>query len=629
MTIKHLIAFPFVALLSVLATVSVYAQTDVPYPTDTPVPSPTSAPVPTTVPTTAVTLPEVPQGVSAVAVSHERIDVSWKKAANATAYEVYRNNELVAIVGSLFYSDNGLTPETTYSYKVRSFDGSNYSQFSTTVSATSKSEGDKAPEPTIPGDPDVSERQPAVFDNFSFVMVGSERRDFESIGEFEAGEDFVIYGKTENYADIEIVVNSAQKSFYAKADDKGFWEAKIDTTDMTPGMHTFQIIISAESFPEKYESEEYLFEISETEADTIQEEEADSFGSKVSRIVLTILIIVIIAFAVLVFVAVKKGWFKKLLGKDTDKNVKTPDGQDHNTSSAEQNSLEQSIGDIASAVIEPDTADTAPKTESGVQAETQPEAEPETSPESTAQVAQDTSVTPQQTEQSDTPAAEEDLPTSDTGTEMTADSQVSPSVPDAETEESTNDLSETSDEVSADDTQEITMGAQDSEGETPESTQDETMVDSTFSEDSAVADSDLSDSLANTGADTEADTGVDEEQEGIAGDEEVPVVDLSSTDSTANESVVDTSSGTDTFSEGDEDSVPSFAASEPGLDSSQAAPSVEEIPDYSSVTEEKVGSASTADSGAEEMVVGSENTPDSEIGFSDAPAPTPDSETNE
>jgi len=369
MTIKYLFVLPFAALFLILGSVSVFAQTDVPYPTDTVLPSSTLAPtpMPSIVPTSAVILPETPQGVAAVAINKERIDVSWKKATNASAYEVFRNNELIAVVGSLFYSDNGLTPETTYSYKVRSFDGSNYSQFSTTVSVTTKSENDNTPEPTIPTDPDVSERQPTVFDGSgeSFVTVGLESRRYDSVGAFDAGEDFVINGRTESFADIEVLIQPNSKSFYTKADDKGFWDVKVDTTDLEPGIHTFQIIISADGFPEDYESEEHMFEINEVEADEDQNDEVDSFGSKVSRIVWVLLLVVVISFAALSVVAVKKGWFKKIFGKNAKDGNKTGEGSPPSDGS----SLEGTIGDIG---IDTEESETKPTEPEAVQADPEP-----------------------------------------------------------------------------------------------------------------------------------------------------------------------------------------------------------------------------------------------------------------
>lgn len=322
---------------------SVYAQTPSPSGGPEPTVTITTAPEPTSIPTIAPAEPGVPQGITAVAIDHRRVDITWRKAANADSYEVYRNDELVAFLGSLLYPDEGLEPETTYSYKVRSFNGFGYSPFSTVVSVTTKAEADREPEPTLPEDPDVTERQPAVFDSFSFVMVGPEKRDFDEVGEIEAGEEFIVYGKTENYADVEVKVESILNSFYTKADDKGFWSLKINTDNIEAGEHTFQIIITAENFPERYESEEFPFEIMEEEVEEVIEEDT-SFGSRLGRIIWVILFFVLLLFVILVVVALKKGWIQKLLGRE--QKPPTPEGVGSTESTTSSASLEEKFGDI-------------------------------------------------------------------------------------------------------------------------------------------------------------------------------------------------------------------------------------------------------------------------------------------
>ncbi len=340
-TITSIISIVFLSVGSV-----VNAQTNTPSPSEAV--EPTTNTTPTTIPTFVLAEPAIPQGVTAVAIDHSRVDITWKKVANADTYEVYRNNELVAIFGSLLYSDEGLDPETTYSYKVRAFNGFAYSGFSTIVSVTTKAQEDRNPEPTLPEDPDVSEKAPTVFDNFSFVMIGSEKRDFSNIGEVKSGEDFVIYGKTENYADIEIVIESSLNSIYTKADDKGFWEAKVNTSELDEGEHNLRIIISADNFPEKYESDEFEFEIVKEEEGAVEDQEDNSFASRVSRIVWVMIVLVVIAFAVLAFVAYKKGWINRLLGKGQPEKIKTetPDGGTPGGESAPVSSLEEKFGDI-------------------------------------------------------------------------------------------------------------------------------------------------------------------------------------------------------------------------------------------------------------------------------------------
>lgn len=296
----------------------VNAQTVTPEPsvmptvTATPTTAPTSAPLPTTA------IPGVPQGLSATVINDDRIDISWNRSANSTAYELFRNNEMVAVVSSLFYSDNGLEPETSYSYKVRAYDGSNYSGFSTTVSATTKSETDDSPNPTIPEGPEIEQKTPSVVEKFGFITLGTESYGYNEIPVFDAGEDFTINGRTESYADIEVIVKSDPKSYFAKADEDGFWVVKVDTTPLEPGMHTFLIKISADEFPEVYESDEYTFEVSEKPVEETVAED-NSFSNKVRFIAIGLIILVIVIFVVGVIIAKKKGLLKKLSG-DSNKD---------------------------------------------------------------------------------------------------------------------------------------------------------------------------------------------------------------------------------------------------------------------------------------------------------------------
>lgn len=311
--IKHLkiISLLVVALYTSMAT-CVKAQTVTPEPTITMTPTTvvTVTPTPTAVITPSVVAPGIPQGILVTVISDDRIDVSWNRSSGATAYEVFRNNEVVAVISSLLYSDTGLEPETSYSYKVRAFDGSKYSSFSTTVSATTKSETDDTILPTIPEGPEIDEKTPWVEDKFGFVIIGTESYKYNQLPAFDAGEDFTVNGKTESYADIEVIIKSEPKSYYAKADEEGFWSIKVDTSLLEEGMHTLQIKISADEFPETYESEEYSFEINAKPVEEVVEE--SGFPQSVRLIIVGVILLVILLFVVGVFVAKKKGLFKKL-----------------------------------------------------------------------------------------------------------------------------------------------------------------------------------------------------------------------------------------------------------------------------------------------------------------------------
>jgi chitodextrinase len=70
------------------------------------------------------TPPPAPTGLTATAVSASRIDLSWHASANAVGYNVYRNDNKLAIANvfnTTSYSDSNLTPRTPYTYTVRAY----------------------------------------------------------------------------------------------------------------------------------------------------------------------------------------------------------------------------------------------------------------------------------------------------------------------------------------------------------------------------------------------------------------------------------------------------------------------------------------------------------------------------
>ncbi|WP_153801047.1 fibronectin type III domain-containing protein [Foetidibacter luteolus] len=89
--------------------------------------------------------PAVPSGVSAVAESSSSIRINWNNSdATVTKFELYRSAAsnsfytLAATVNgsTLAYADSGLTSNTAYYYKVRAFNVSGYSGYSSEVNKT-------------------------------------------------------------------------------------------------------------------------------------------------------------------------------------------------------------------------------------------------------------------------------------------------------------------------------------------------------------------------------------------------------------------------------------------------------------------------------------------------------------
>src|SRR6267154_214674 len=97
--------------------------------------------------------PSTPTGASASAVSSSQINVSWSVSTDnvgVTGYRVFRDGTLLATLGAVTtYQNTGLTPSTSYSYKVQAIDAAgNASAQSAPASATTQA----APDVTDPSD---------------------------------------------------------------------------------------------------------------------------------------------------------------------------------------------------------------------------------------------------------------------------------------------------------------------------------------------------------------------------------------------------------------------------------------------------------------------------------------------
>ena len=66
-------------------------------------------------------LPLAPENVVATTIDEFSIELSWSKAQNATSYNVYRNDELIANVKDTTYVDENLAHNTDYCYVVRGY----------------------------------------------------------------------------------------------------------------------------------------------------------------------------------------------------------------------------------------------------------------------------------------------------------------------------------------------------------------------------------------------------------------------------------------------------------------------------------------------------------------------------
>ena len=92
----------------------------------------------------ALLLPDPPASLSASAVSASRIDLTWSSSGPASGFKIYRKSgstgtwSLVSTTSSAdrSYSDTGVLAETTYYYRITSYNGTGDSPYSNECSAT-------------------------------------------------------------------------------------------------------------------------------------------------------------------------------------------------------------------------------------------------------------------------------------------------------------------------------------------------------------------------------------------------------------------------------------------------------------------------------------------------------------
>ncbi len=96
-----------------------------------------------------ITPPSVPSGLSATATSPAEIDLVWKPSTDniqVGGYNVYRDGSLIASVATTSYMDNGVSPQTSYTYSVAAYDTSdNVSLRSVVMQATTSAHDSAAP----------------------------------------------------------------------------------------------------------------------------------------------------------------------------------------------------------------------------------------------------------------------------------------------------------------------------------------------------------------------------------------------------------------------------------------------------------------------------------------------------
>ena len=80
--------------------------------------------------------PPVPAGLSVGGATGSSLTLTWDAAATATGYEVFRDGQQAGVTSSTSFTDTGLAPETTYSYRVSAANAAGGSALTPAVSGT-------------------------------------------------------------------------------------------------------------------------------------------------------------------------------------------------------------------------------------------------------------------------------------------------------------------------------------------------------------------------------------------------------------------------------------------------------------------------------------------------------------
>ena len=235
-------------------------------PTPTPTTAPTTAPnMPTNTPQptsaqptgTPSNLPSTPTNLKARVVSSTQIELTWSAATGATSYQIYRNNKLVTTVSTLYFFDNGLTPATSYSYKILAVNNYGNSELTESVTAVTLSGSSTTPgvtetltatlgpneTPTATAEPTLESGEIFVDATQNIIAINDKIYGYEYENVLNAGDPMIIYGRTVAFAEITVTVLSDPLEYTAEADDQGFWQVKVDTESLTAGDHNFTISI--------------------------------------------------------------------------------------------------------------------------------------------------------------------------------------------------------------------------------------------------------------------------------------------------------------------------------------------------------------------------------------------------
>ena len=214
---------------------------------------------------TDTTLPTIPTGLTATAVSSSQINLSWTASTDnvgVTGYDIYRGGTPLTTVIGTSYSNTGLTASTLYSYTVRAKDaaGNNSTQTAsasaTTLAATpSASTAYDFEGGTVPAVFDVTPSAPWVIatdqkhvGTYSIKSgnagSGNSFSQLTLLANFEAGDvSFWRRYETElNYDKFIFLIDGVPQSGYPKSGSGTTWMQNAFTSTLTAGVHSLDWI---------------------------------------------------------------------------------------------------------------------------------------------------------------------------------------------------------------------------------------------------------------------------------------------------------------------------------------------------------------------------------------------------
>lgn len=178
------------------------------------------------------TPPSVPSLLSVEPIASSQIDVSWSTSTDdffLTGYVLYRDDVAIATTSLTSFSDTGLTPSTTYSYYVQSFDSAlNYSATSSSLATTTF---DVPPPPVTTA---TSSRQSGTFvgaELASFSIVPGVTSAAISLETVRPSRIQLRWGRTANYELGYVTTDVFSRAF------------QTNITDLEPGTtYEYQVI---------------------------------------------------------------------------------------------------------------------------------------------------------------------------------------------------------------------------------------------------------------------------------------------------------------------------------------------------------------------------------------------------